>query len=220
MRMPRKLRRLGDPRPRAAANVLTGVFPPAHVEVVFVRCHAPWAICGFFIRPPLHSPAESIIMGHHYSSEPCHGTRMTDHFDPYHRWLGIPPKHQPADHYRLLGLERFEDDPEVIVDAAERQMAHVRRYALGPSQMLSQTILNELAAAQACLMDPVQKARYDEDLRQRQTAATPRTAPPVSVPAPVIPETPIPPIKRGAHGAQGAETGQAPRRCSPASGSP
>lgn len=34
-------------------------------------------------------------------------------FDPYHRWLGIPPKHQPADHYRLLGIDRFEDDPEV-----------------------------------------------------------------------------------------------------------
>jgi formylglycine-generating enzyme required for sulfatase activity len=91
---------------------------------------------------------------------------MTDDFDPYHRWLGIPPKYQPADHYRLLGLERFEDDPEVIVDAAERQMMHVRRYALGPKQVLSQTILNELAAAQACLMDPVQKARYDEGLRQ------------------------------------------------------
>jgi formylglycine-generating enzyme required for sulfatase activity len=118
---------------------------------------------------------------------------MTDDFDPYHRWLGIPPKYQPADHYRLLGLERFEDDAEVIVDAAERQMAHVRRYALGPNQVLSQTILNELAAAQACLMDPVQKARYDEDLRQRQTPATPRTAPSPPVPTPVIPETPITP---------------------------
>ncbi|MCL4204939.1 MAG: formylglycine-generating enzyme family protein [Pirellulaceae bacterium] len=110
---------------------------------------------------------------------------MTEHFDPYHRWLGIPPKHQPADHYRLLGLERFEDDAEVIVDAAERQMTHVRRYALGPHQLLSQEILNELAAAQSCLLDPVQKARYDEDLRQRQMAATLRTMspPPASVPA-------------------------------------
>lgn len=23
-------------------------------------------------------------------------------FDPYHRWLGIPPSEQPANHYRLL----------------------------------------------------------------------------------------------------------------------
>ena len=27
-------------------------------------------------------------------------------FDPYHKWLGIPPKQQPPDHYRLLGVER------------------------------------------------------------------------------------------------------------------
>ena len=109
---------------------------------------------------------------------------MADQFDPYHRWLGIPPKHQPPDHYRLLGLERFEDDPEVIVDAAERQMTHVRRYALGPHQMLSQQILNELAAAQSCLLDSVEKARYDADLRQRQTAATLPAAPlpPASAP--------------------------------------
>ena len=23
--------------------------------------------------------------------------------DPYHKWLGIPPHEQPANHYRLLG---------------------------------------------------------------------------------------------------------------------
>ena len=37
---------------------------------------------------------------------------MSEHFDAYHRWRGIPPKHQPADWYRLLGLERFEADLE------------------------------------------------------------------------------------------------------------
>jgi hypothetical protein len=42
---------------------------------------------------------------------------MPQAFDPYHRWLGIPPKRQPANHYRLLGLELFETDPEVIRDA-------------------------------------------------------------------------------------------------------
>ncbi len=56
---------------------------------------------------------------------------MSDSFDPYHRWLGIAPRHQPADYYRLLGIDRFEADPEVIADAAERQIAHVRRYQLG-----------------------------------------------------------------------------------------
>ncbi len=35
-------------------------------------------------------------------------------FAPYHKWLGIPPADQPANHYRLLGLNLFESDPDVI----------------------------------------------------------------------------------------------------------
>jgi hypothetical protein len=85
-------------------------------------------------------------------------------FDPYHRWLGIPPKDQPANHYRLLGIDRFESDQEVIRDAAEQRMAHVRTYHLGQYSELSQRILNELAAAKACLLDPQRKAAYDRDL--------------------------------------------------------
>lgn len=95
---------------------------------------------------------------------------MAESFDPYHRWLGIPPDQQPANHYRLLGLAAFEDDPEVIRDAAERQIAHVRRYELGRHAALTQKILNELAAAKACLLDAESKARYDEQLRRRQAA--------------------------------------------------
>ena len=87
-------------------------------------------------------------------------------FDPYHRWLGIPPKHQPPNHYRLLAIEPFEDDPEVIRDAAERQMAHVRSYALGRYADLSQRVLNELGGARACLLDPDTKAAYDQQLRR------------------------------------------------------
>ena len=86
-------------------------------------------------------------------------------FNPYHRWLGIAPAEQPADHYRLLGIPRFESDPEVIRDAATRQMAHVRTYHLGPHAELSQKILNELGMAKACLLDPQKKAVYDAALR-------------------------------------------------------
>lgn len=90
---------------------------------------------------------------------------MSQEFDPYHRWLGISRKHQPPNHYRLLGLETFESNPEVIRDAAERQMAHVRSYQLGPHRDLSQRILNELAAAKACLLDAETKTTYDAGLR-------------------------------------------------------
>lgn len=90
---------------------------------------------------------------------------MSTGFDPYHRWLGIPPHEQPADYYRLLGLVSLEDDVEVIRAAAERQMAHVRTYHLGPHAELSQRILNELAAAKSCLLDPQKKTEYDRGLR-------------------------------------------------------
>ena len=39
---------------------------------------------------------------------------MAEKFDPYYRWLGIPAKEQPPNHYRLLGIELFESDPQLI----------------------------------------------------------------------------------------------------------
>jgi len=48
---------------------------------------------------------------------------VSDSFDAYHRWLGIPPKHQPANYYRLLAIEPFKDDPEVIRDALMKVLA-------------------------------------------------------------------------------------------------
>ncbi len=47
-------------------------------------------------------------------------------FDPYHEWLGIPPEDQPANHYRLLGLELFEADWHVIESTSLKQIAHIR----------------------------------------------------------------------------------------------
>jgi hypothetical protein len=115
---------------------------------------------------------------------------MPEVFDPYHRWLGIPPKDQPPNHYRLLGIERFESDQEVIRDAVEQRMAHVRTYQLGQYSELSQKILNELAAAKACLLDPQKKAAYDRQLRTvygmsdaRRSVAASRPPPRRTLPA-------------------------------------
>jgi hypothetical protein len=90
----------------------------------------------------------------------------SERFDAYHRWLGIPRRQQPANHYRLLGLETFESDREVIREAADQRISHVRKYQLGEHQRLSQRILNELAAARACLLDSLQKANYDRELQR------------------------------------------------------
>jgi Concanavalin A-like lectin/glucanases superfamily len=108
---------------------------------------------------------------------------MSDTFNPYHRWLGIPPKDQPPDHYRLLGVERFECDREVIRDASERQIAHVRRYASGKHADLANRLLNELATARACLLNAASKAAYDQQLRDQIAEQNP---PPVSSPTPAI----------------------------------
>jgi hypothetical protein len=95
---------------------------------------------------------------------------MSEPFDPYRKWLGIPPKDQPPNHYRLLGVAHFEDDPDVIENAATRQMAHVRTYQSGRHSALSQKVLNELTAAKLCLLTPGKKQPYDDQLREKLAA--------------------------------------------------
>jgi len=115
---------------------------------------------------------------------------MPKAFDPYHKWLGISPKDQPPHHYRLLAIDVFEADLDVIADAAEQRIAHVRQYQLGKRSDLSQKVLNEIAAAKACLLDPNKKAEYDEQLRMKLN--TPAAPPPVATPKP----TAAPPAPR------------------------
>ena len=91
---------------------------------------------------------------------------MTDKIDFYHKWLGIPPEEQPADHYRLLGIKRFESDLDVITNAADRQMRHIKTFQNGPYSDESQQLLNEISAARVCLSKEAQKAEYDEALKK------------------------------------------------------
>jgi hypothetical protein len=86
-------------------------------------------------------------------------------FDPYRKWLGIPLWEQPANHYRLLGITPFENDPDVIEASADRQMAHIRNYQSGQHSELSQKVLNELANARVCLLNPEKKRAYDARFR-------------------------------------------------------
>jgi len=90
---------------------------------------------------------------------------MTEPFDPYRKWLGIAPKDQPPNHYRLLGIPTFESDPDVIENAASRQMSHVRTFQGSKHAALSQRILTELSAAKLCLLSSERKQAYDGQLR-------------------------------------------------------
>lgn len=87
-------------------------------------------------------------------------------FNAYHKWLGIPVSEQPPHFYRLLGIEPFEADSEVIAAGADRQMAHIKSFAAGQFADESQELLNELARARVTLLNPAQKAVYDRMLRQ------------------------------------------------------
>ena len=92
---------------------------------------------------------------------------MSDAFNPYHKWLGIPPEEQPADHYRLLGVERFESDPDVITGASDQRMQFLLTMQTGEHSKLVDKLLNEIANAKACLLNKEKKAAYDKRLRAK-----------------------------------------------------
>jgi len=118
---------------------------------------------------------------------------MTEQFDPYYKWLGIPPKDQPPNHYRLLGIEAFESDRDVIEAAANRLMSYLHEIAAGDEVDYSQQILNEVSAARVCLLDRRQKSVYDVGLKKKQKSAAANTPRPAAAPAakpPVPPQAP------------------------------
>jgi pSer/pThr/pTyr-binding forkhead associated (FHA) protein len=98
--------------------------------------------------------------------------------DVYHKLLGISPKEQPPTHYRLLGVEPFETDREVIANAARARCQFVRSVSLTMPE-LTEPVLDAIMAAKRCLLDPVQRAEYDRDLYGKQA---PAKAPEVGAP--------------------------------------
>jgi hypothetical protein len=102
---------------------------------------------------------------------------VSDAFDPYQEWLGIPPPEQPPHHYRLLGVRVFENDVRAIDEAADRRMAQLRAAQIGRRAELSQRLLNEVAGARACLMHPRRRAAYDAELKRHFGEQPIRAAP-------------------------------------------
>jgi hypothetical protein len=94
-------------------------------------------------------------------------------FDPYRKWLGIPEHLRPPTHYQLLGIPPDERDLDVIEAAVLRQSAFVRNFQAGAYAEEATRILNEIAAARLCLIDPKKRAKYDADLAKRQSPRPP-----------------------------------------------
>lgn len=115
-------------------------------------------------------------------------------FDPYYHWLGIPPREQPPNHYRLLGIELFEPNEDVISFAADRQMAHLRAFQNSKQAADSQRLLNEVSAARVCLLSSERRAAYDAELRERLAE---RSSAAQSHPSHLTPPDHAPPHHRG-----------------------
>lgn len=99
---------------------------------------------------------------------------MPGGFDPYRDWLGIPPQEQPANYYRLLGVELFESDLDAIKSAADRLKKHVRDAATAERREDAKRLLEEISVAKRCLLTAEQKQAYDAGLRAGR-AAVPST---------------------------------------------
>lgn len=112
-------------------------------------------------------------------------------FDPYRKWLAVADPQRPPNHYRLLGLEPFESDTEVIENAADARMALVRTFAGGRHGILSQRILNELAVARVCLLSAKRREAYDAKLKAEGVGGSEAALRPVPPPLPA--QTPPPP---------------------------
>jgi len=90
---------------------------------------------------------------------------MGDPFDPYHKWLGIAPFEQPANHYRLLGIRNFEADKDVIDSATEQRMTYLHTVDEGEDVPVAQRLLNEVSNARLTLLSDEKRRAYDEGLK-------------------------------------------------------
>ena len=94
---------------------------------------------------------------------------MADSFDPYYKWLAIPPEDQPASHYRLLAIATSEQDEEVIANAAEQRISHLRILEMGEQGAIATELIKEIEAARDCLLDAETRASYESQFSDEST---------------------------------------------------
>jgi len=86
---------------------------------------------------------------------------MSESFDPYRDWLGIPSTQRPITHYVLLGLPSSESGAASIEVAFTRRVGIVRAQLNSEHRRIAQRLLIELESAKACLSNTKAKAQYD-----------------------------------------------------------
>lgn len=92
---------------------------------------------------------------------------MSEDFDPYLTWLGIPQEEQPPHYYRLLALEPFEQNNELIDYAADCAVVRLNADESNENAELRQQLVDQINQARQILLDPEKKQEYDHQLRQQ-----------------------------------------------------
>ena len=90
-----------------------------------------------------------------------------DSFDPYQQWLGIPTQLRPLNHYILLGVKIYENNPERIALGYEARMELLKQFQSGPRGDVSQKLISQVAKAKRDLLDPDRRAKYDSALKKQ-----------------------------------------------------
>src|SRR5262245_20956741 len=90
---------------------------------------------------------------------------MPSEFNPYREWLGVDVPGQTPNFYQLLGVADFEANPEALWAAAYQRRALLRAQQYGDHPEIAKALLDEVDAAEACLLNPGRKTDYDRALR-------------------------------------------------------
>lgn len=86
---------------------------------------------------------------------------MSNDFNPYHKWLGIPEKKCPPTYYELLGISLDEEDKEVIKIAAQRQKTHVEQFLASDHSNLVKQLIYQIDEAEFTILSPELRREYD-----------------------------------------------------------
>jgi hypothetical protein len=85
----------------------------------------------------------------------------------YHMMLGVPEGVTSPDCYQLLGLEYFEDDEDLIRDAAIDANQKLLSWQNSKYHRECDQIMDKVVRARDLLLSPSQKSKYDRRLEKR-----------------------------------------------------
>ncbi len=96
---------------------------------------------------------------------------MLDLSTALHEWLAIPKDEQPADHYRLIGVRRFESDMNIVIACAEQRLRFLAQFDGTENAATAAELRQMLETARNELLIPTSKQAYDATLDGYTTPA-------------------------------------------------